>query len=321
MKKVRISYPHHDKDILTQTPFSSGKWLDYQFYVNQDVECDYWVIFNFLNSDEENSIVPKKNIILITGEPTNVYWYHPYYINQFSHVITSQRNIVHPRVHYCLQGLPWYVGKSYDELLNEVIIKEKQISLISSNKTRSEGHKKRLQFSYKLKEYFQDSISLYGRGINDFNNKWDVLAPYKYSIAIENGVYKDYISEKIYDCFLAETFPFYYGSPSINKYINKNAYQLIDINNFKKSVEIIKKTLDSPNHYENSLPYLKEEKDRYLLNYQLFPFIISFLEKLNYNSLEKERITLKNIHYFIPQKLSFKERFFFKINRTINKLK
>lgn len=321
MKIIRISYPHKDKDILTQTPFSSGKWQDYLFVVNQNVDCDFWVIFNFLNSEEESSNVPKENIILITGEPSSVYWYHPYYINQFSHVITSQRNIVHPSVHYSLQGLPWYVGKSYNELLNEVIEKEKEISLITSNKTRSDGHKKRLEFSFKLKDYFQDSISLYGRGINNFENKWDVLAPFKYSVAIENSVYKDYISEKLFDCYLAETFPFYFGSPSISRYVNSRAYQLIDINNFKKSVETIERILETPDHYSKSLSFIKEEKKKYLFKYQFFPFIISFIEKLKEKGTEKRKVSLKNIHHFIPQKLSFTDRVSYKIQRTFNKLK
>ena len=60
-------------------------------------------------------------------------------------------------------GTPWFVNKSYDELvvLNEKLAeKTKKISIITSNKLVTDGHKKRFEFAMKLKEYFMNLFHL-----------------------------------------------------------------------------------------------------------------------------------------------------------------
>ena len=70
-----------------------------------------------------------------------------------------------------------------------------------------------------LKKHFGDQIDLFGRGLNDFEDKWDVLANYKYTVAIENDFCDDWVTEKYFDCILSNTLPFYYGCPNLGQSI------------------------------------------------------------------------------------------------------
>jgi hypothetical protein len=196
------------------------------------------------------------------------------------------------------------VGKSYDELMALAEVpKTKKISMITSNKTMNDGHKKRLEFCFKLKDYFGSAIDLYGRGIRDFDDKWDVLAPYEYSIAIENDVVPHWMTEKLYDCFLAHTFPIYYGCPNIAEYFNSKAFETIDIHNLDDSKKTIEKILNTPGHYVQHLPDIKAAKIRYLEHYNIFPLIIELIEgkKLVVQS-HRTSITLKPETDFWPVK-------------------
>ena len=51
-----------------------------------------------------------------------------------------------------------------------------------------------------------------------------------FSIAIENGVYSNYYTEKIMDCFATGTVPVYMGSPDIGDMFNPNGIITIDEN-------------------------------------------------------------------------------------------
>ena len=121
--------------------------------------------------------------------------------------------------------------------------KKKLISVITSNKAFTQGHIDRIRFVSKLKEHFGDQIDVFGRGYNTFGDKWDVLADYKYHIVIENSSQTYYWTEKLSDCFLAETYPFYYGCTNIADYFPSDAYTPIDISNPDEAIKIIDKAI------------------------------------------------------------------------------
>lgn len=94
--------------------------------------------------------------------------------------------------------------------------KSKMISMISSNKRMCEGHLKRLEWV----ERIGDQVDLYGRGFNEIANKEDGLCDYMFSVAIENGQYETYFTEKLLDCFATGTIPVYLGAPDIGNHFN-----------------------------------------------------------------------------------------------------
>lgn len=94
--------------------------------------------------------------------------------------------------------------------------KTKLLSFISSNKCWTNGHNYRLSWVEKLK----NKCDLYGRGFNEIQKKEEGLVDYMFSVAIENGKYDAYFTEKILDCFATGTIPVYYGTEKISEYFN-----------------------------------------------------------------------------------------------------
>ena len=313
MKKIRLSFPY-DWPLLRQTPGFLGEWGEYKFYLNEEPDggCDAWIVFNSLTFKKETSNCPVDRNILITPETYSIQFYTSRFVSQFSHVITNQNQINHRNITILHTGTPWFVNKSYDELvdLNEKSVeKTKNISIITSNKLVTDGHKKRFEFAMKLKKYFNDEIDLYGRGINDFEDKWDALAPYKYNICIENSKQDDYFTEKINDCFLSFTFPIYYGCNNLKKYYSPNSFKEIDINNYDSSLRTIENILNEKSHYNEHLNSIKESRHKCLNNFNIFPIITSFLDQLDKSAFPSTSNKLNNSFFdikTISEKLLYK---------------
>ena len=97
------------------------------------------------------------------------------------------------------------------------------ISMISSNKRMCEGHIKRLDWV----ERIGDQVDLYGRGFNEIALKKEGLCDYMFSVAIENGEYETYFTEKILDCFATGTIPFTWRNPDIGDHFNMDGIILL----------------------------------------------------------------------------------------------
>ena len=118
--------------------------------------------------------------------------------------------------------------------------KSKMISMISSNKRMCEGHLLRLQWIDRI----GDQLDLYGRGFNEIQLKEEGLCEYMFSVAIENGQYGTYFTEKLLDCFATGTIPIYLGAPDIGNYFNKDG--IIDLSEeFDVSDEIYYNKMDA----------------------------------------------------------------------------
>ncbi len=312
MKKIKLSYPAPAMRLEKQSPGGLAKWGDCQFFINQEIEeCDAWVVLGGLRQEIETTSCPPDNIIFVAGEPSTIWHYDKRFLKQFAKIITCQREIKGPGVVYGLQGHPWHIGlnhsnpqdlglaKGYDELLSmENVPKTKLLSIITSNKQGTFGHRQRYKFALNLKEVLGDQADLFGRGINDFNDKWDALAPYKYSMAIENCSTEDYVSEKLFDCYLTHTFPFYYGAPNVDTYFPPKSYEPININDFAGSIEKIKDIINNPKHYQEHLPYIIEAKLKYLNDYNVFPLIANLISGWPTRRVKKE-IILKNSNFSV----------------------
>ncbi len=118
--------------------------------------------------------------------------------------------------------------------------KTKMISMIASNKRMCEGHVKRLGWV----ERIGDQLDLYGRGFNEIADKEEGLCDYMFSVAIENGEYETYFTEKLLDCFATGTIPVYLGAPDIGDHFNKDG--IIDLTEeFEVSEEIYYSKMDA----------------------------------------------------------------------------
>lgn len=274
--------PKVNQYYLNLTPGGRGIFGNYKFYFNESVsDCDYVVVFEGLYEEVEICIPPDK-VIFVAGEASSIKKYDKNFVNQFGHIITCQDRIQHRSKHLISPGHTWFSHKSFDEIINiGNVPKTNLISIVVSDKICTKGHRERLKFCRRLKDHFGDVIDIFGRGNKEFDDKWDVLSPYRYSVAIENSIEPHWITEKLGDCYTAHTFPFYAGAPNVGDYYNPRSCQLIDLNDFDWSVNIIEKIINSPSHYDEHLEFLKRAKLDYLTKNSLIPMICRFLGQLS----------------------------------------
>jgi hypothetical protein len=189
-------------------------------------------------------------------------------------------------------AIPWHVNKTFDQLaVSKVPEKLKTISWIVGDATDLPGHMKRLSFLRYLQKENTLDIGLFGRAVQYIEDKWDGLAPYRYSLAIENSSSNDYWTEKLADCFLAWSIPFYYGCINLEDYFPAESFIRIDINDPKQSIETIKAVIEADDRKQR-IPALRAARNLVLYEYQLFPHLVNLIQK-NPMPLEcKEMITI-----------------------------
>lgn len=289
---ITVKLSHSPWPITRQTPGQRGVWGECHFFCNTDIDhCDYWFVLEGLDKKKESAICPKEHTILITCEPPTLKTYKKEFLRQFAAVITSDINIDHPNPVFQQPGLPWHIGrrqknhvnisfsKDYDEIkAMPSIPKTRLLSVVSSSKQRSEGHRKRYEFAKRLKTHFGDKIDLFGRGLTEIEDKWDALAAYKYHVAMENSMVNDYWTEKLSDAFLAGCHPLYHGCPNIDRYFDPSSLTTIDINQPDKAIAAIEACIEQ-NRYEASERKIWEARNKVLDTYNLFALIADYIAK------------------------------------------
>ncbi|OAN80585.1 hypothetical protein A8B82_00615 [Sulfitobacter sp. EhC04] len=98
------------------------------------------------------------------------------------------------------------------------IEKTRHMSLIASAKRDTQGHLLRHDMVDLVKAERLD-VDILGRGYAPFAEKSDGLAPYRFSVVIENIRERNYFTEKIVDAVLCETVPIYWGCPNIGDFM------------------------------------------------------------------------------------------------------
>lgn len=290
---VQIIKDWNYPDIFRQTPKNKGEWNGIRFTTEEVNKCDAVIVLNKVPR-RLNVTCPVANIWAVMQEPyiPGIFkWMvegHDQFHKIFTHHIFSENKEYIPY----FPMLPWHVNKSYDELIQmKVPKKNKTISWITSNKTLFPGHKQRIEFL----EFINQSdlkIDIFGKGIAFIEDKWDGLAPYKYSLAIENSSSTNYWTEKISDCFLSYTLPIYYGCENLEDYFPKDSFIRIDITNPKQAVKIIQDALEH-DEWEKRLGAIKEAREMVLNKYNFFAQIERLLEAYKYDEQEAKTLTLK----------------------------
>jgi hypothetical protein len=134
-------------------------------------------------------------------------------------------------------------------------------------------------------------IDLFGKAVRFIDDKWDGLAPYKYSIAVENSRSTDYWTEKIADCMLAWSVPLYDGCLNLEEYFPPGSFIRIDIAKPEKAVAEIKEILVH-DQWESRLPALEEARKLILHKYQLFPYLTSLIPSYAAQQKGRERVVI-----------------------------
>jgi len=179
------------------------------------------------------------------------------------------------RAGHCLLRT-WHVDKSYDELKAMALPDDKphKLSWITSARRTHPGHVRRMEFLGRLRE--EVPFDLWGRGFRRIPDKWDGLAPYRYSIAFENSSFDDYFSEKLADPILAGCLPLYVGCPNLERWLPPGSFLRIDPDDplvFDRIREIIASDL-----WRERRPALAEAKALFLERYNTFRFLAAEFE-------------------------------------------
>lgn len=217
------------------TPSSSACWEKVMFAPAALVENpDFVLVLNTPTQDRVSVTVPPERVWFAIGEPPTE-THRPLHRGQGegTTVITCDMGVPDKEpverhyIHAPVMTRTWHVKRTLDELASmEQPDKPKVLSWVTSNITLLEGHRRRMAFLEKLRGRVE--FDLYGRGFNPIADKWDAIAPYRYSIAFENMSTSLYFTEKIMDCFVCLTLPFYFGDPTIEKFFPKDSMILID---------------------------------------------------------------------------------------------
>ncbi len=255
---------------MRQSPRGDGVWEDVRFVVNSLETTDYCVVFNGINHPLKLHC-RQDNIWLLMQESPTPFWKHLHVGNDdYGRILTNDTDLVGSRFFYTQPANNWHVGFSYGELKSmQPCIKHKEISAVISNQQVLECQRIRLRFLENFKKYMD--LDHFGRGFNPVDKKWDALAPYKYSMAIENYRNAYYWTEKIADCFLAWSMPIYCGCSRITEYFPSEAMIIFDMED-PNAIEKIQSSI-AEKAWEKNREAIEYARNLVLDHYQLLPFL------------------------------------------------
>lgn len=137
--------------------------------------------------------------------------------------------------------------------------KTKNISMICSAKDFSEGHRRRKKLAFKVKnEHLADTYGQFDGG--EYCAMELPFEEYRYSIAVENNVQPFYFTEKLLNCFAAQTIPVYLGATEIRQFFNPEGIIQIRIEDCEHIEDILKQC--TPEEYERRLPAVLDNFNR-----------------------------------------------------------
>lgn len=297
MALIRIIKDWQTPDLLRQTPGGKGEWGGHAFTLEPVEACDYAVILN--RAPETVTLrCPPENVWLILQEPpVPIYRWQRKGFPQAARVYSPDASLRGSKFIHTHGALPWHVGKSYDELKKRGPgEKPRRLSWITSSTGTLAGHRRRMRFREALQREVE--FDLWGRGFTFIADKWDGLAPYRYSLAVENHVCERYWTEKIADCFLSRTLPIYCGATDLGRYFPQESFVRIDLGDIPGAIRQIKEVIAS-DLWLRRRDAVEHARNLVLERHQFFPFVageIRAAEAARASAPPSREITLRGLH-------------------------
>jgi len=179
----------------------------------------------------------------------------------------------------------WYLSNSFRDL-NEAPppLKIRSCSWITSGIARTANHRRRLDFLRKLEEE-EVNFALYGRNLPEWchsrgkvGNKWNVMAPYYYNLAIENYAENEwYVSEKLWDALLAWCLPIYYGGTAADKLLPAGSFLRLPSLD-EQGIAYIKEVTANPQLWHERRAQIAEARQIILHKLNLLNWLSDFVE-------------------------------------------
>lgn len=128
--------------------------------------------------------------------------------------------------------------------------KTKNISILASAKNMCPMHLVRQKFAFKCKEL--PNVDTYGKfDGGKYVSSESYLENYRFTIAIENYISPFFFTEKLLNCFAAQTIPIYIGATAISRFFNPEGIIQISVEDFDRLEEILANC--TPEEYERRL--------------------------------------------------------------------
>lgn len=145
------------------------------------------------------------------------------YFKEFDGIFTHSARLLNKfeNAKYIPGSSVWYGGNAGGGIMDseQYLHKEKDISIVSSNKEDCKLHTYRIAIARKMKEI--KNVDVYGTiDGGKYIPIFETLEKYRYSIAIENYISDYYFTEKLLNCFAAMTVPIYVGATKIENFFN-----------------------------------------------------------------------------------------------------
>jgi Glycosyltransferase family 10 (fucosyltransferase) C-term len=260
-KTLKLSIPGAPLE-LSLDPFkdlNNDLFNNWEIFVNDlsIQEADCWFVIEDVSEIDNICEVSPENIVFLaaeTAQPVSHIEESSYmktFLAQFGKVFTFHQ-YSDARLVSSIPFLPWMINSNHGEsiwaehernvdfFLNlQSPEKTKLISVICSRQDLTENHRMRIRFVQQLKSHFGDSLDWYGNGIESVSEKWTALAPYRYTIVLENQSRYNVVTEKIGDAYLAHTYPIYWGAPNIYDFFTSDSLTVINIEDLEGSIEAI----------------------------------------------------------------------------------
>ncbi len=264
---IKWDYP----DLGRQTPGGSFQWQDITFTEEPVEVCDHVLVLNHAAEPVRVRCSPDR-VWAIIGEPPVAHRLGLHAgLPAYSRIYMQDPTRLGPRYVASHGALPWRVTRTYDDLIAMPCPdKPRGLSWITSTAALVPGHDDRRRFLTRL-QAARVELDLYGRGIREIPDKWDGLAPYRYTLAIENHVNPYYWTEKVVDALLAWTLPLYYGCTALERWIPAEAFIRIDIRDPEAPEQV--RAIAMSDTWSTRLEAIADARRRILTEHQLFPFM------------------------------------------------
>jgi len=119
------------------------------------------------------------------------------------------------------------------------------------------------------------------------DDKFEGLIDYQFSINSENTIEQNYITEKMFDSFLTNVVPVYYGATNAGNIYNPDSFVTYDLLNMDKALETIEGLFKL--NYMDYRDLIIESKRRYFEKYNIYNVVKDFVYGVNL----KEKYTKK----------------------------
>lgn len=236
-----------------------------------DDSYEWLVVFN---SKENFDIkVPKERVIGFIQEPPD----HNFFDRNIGSYCSVVYTCAEPHAYGIegnLVGFPMGMFYHLNGELEEFMTAPKKTARISMITSNISGgfYEYRIRLARELAQ--TGWCSVYGRGLNfkgvkgELSNKATGLLPFQFSVCIENGIWDDYISDKIIDAVLCSCVPIYVGARNIKQHV-PFAISLENFRNPKYAVKEIEHILQSTN-YDDFIQPIKAWKKKYMSKHNIY---------------------------------------------------